>query len=626
MFKNKNFFSIIIEIALLPVCIYGVYKSFWMNTVGVSFWLDEAMLAFSFSKRSIWTLTSSIFEWNQIAPVGWLYVNKIISILFGNTEFTLRLFSIFSFAITIFLIYHISNRYFHLRLPLLGSAYIASLSFALQYSIMFKPYISDGMFAMITIVAYLRYKERANREGSNLYLKMANHSGIDRRTWFLGILWAVLVWFSNPVCFVAGGLILSEMLFTLIQGIRKILKVGFQKSAFIMQLKPWILIGAILTISFVLYYFYWLSEVANGAPMQDFWAGMNYPLIPKSVKDLSRIQSMKSHIFSHFSFLEPVMTFGLIVTLIYGVYRKSRCIIGLYLGFLIMLFASYINMFPVQDRIWYYFYPLATLLFFIGVDNLFHFLHEKKGFASTLVLGILGIFVIICNDGFKQYSSKDLVYRAGEETNYEVDYVKDHINDDEKVYVYYHSVPGFQYRNGYDTSSIGEFRENIIYGSGFLLENEESTGEEISRIANAHNCYIVMSHWNDDRIFGIKHILPQLGWLELVRNDYSTPLLYWTDDIEKTKSRVELTTIQRDETDGIIHETIRIKNTGETILNSEFNPVRLVSEKDGISEDILGEIAQGANVDVKVEYFAKYSPVFRLVDISGKDICMDTIE
>ncbi len=601
---GKTYLTIAIETALFLVCAYGVYKSCWMNSLGVSLWLDEASLAFSFSKRSFWNLTSEILEWNQSAPVGWLYINKLLSIVFGNTEFVLRMFSVFSYTVTLILIYGISKKYFHLRLPLLCPAYIASMSFALQYSIMFKPYVSDGMFTMITILAYLKYKEK------------------NRKIGFLSFVWAILLWFSNPVCFVAGGLILSEFSFALLRYAGKAKRNKFDNTVFLSEIKPWILTSVILITSFLIYYFYWLRPVAIGAPMQDFWKGQNFPLFPKSVEDLSKMKSMKEEIFTHFCFLTPIMMFGLITTLIFGIYSKNRTVIGLYLGLLLMLFASSINMFPVEDRMWYYFYPLASLLFFIGIDKLFHFDNEKKGIATLIVLAIFGLYVISGNEGFERYTTKDKVYRSGEELNYEIEYLRRNIKEDEKVYVYWYSAPGFQYKNGYDSFSIGNYDNNVIFGTSFFYEGDDYQAE-IKKITNAHNCYIAMSHMWWSRVYGIKHDLPQFGWLELVRNDYNTPLLYWTDDIDNTKSRVNLSVSKKTEVDGVIRETIRIENIGETILNSQFSPVKLAAPEYGLLYDITKEIKPGKAVKIDVEYSADYSPVFKLVDATDKEVCPD---
>ena len=83
---------------ILGFCIIvsGIIVSILMNCVGRTLWLDEAMLAFSFSKRSLLELTNGVFEWDQSAPVLYLYCVKILTLLFGNTEAVLRSFSVFS--------------------------------------------------------------------------------------------------------------------------------------------------------------------------------------------------------------------------------------------------------------------------------------------------------------------------------------------------------------------------------------------------------------------------------------------------------------------------------------------------------------------------------------------------
>ena len=595
----------IIELFALLVCLYGIYKSCWMNSVGVSLWLDEAYQACSLTKRSLWNLTSGILEYNQTAPIGWLYVNKLMTLALGNSEFVLRIFSVFSYASILFLVWYISKKYFRLRLPLLASAYIASMSFALQYSIMFKSYISDGMFVLIALWAYLSLKNR-------------------NKPFLLGGIWAVLLWFSNPVCFIVGGIILSEVVYTTVL----FLSQGHGDTQvrlrpLVQEIKPWIIAGTIVLCSFVIYWLYWLHPVAIGAPMQDYWRGQNFPLIPTSLADLQKMKSMTNEIFRHFSDFASTMFIGLLATLILGIYKKDRIIIGIYLGIFLALLASFINMFPVEDRMWFFIYPLASLLFFVGLDGICHFNKGKRGeMASTLVMGALGIFAIMLNKGFIDYSTADKVYRAGEETNYEVEYVRENIQADESVYVYKQSIPGFTYKNGYNTVSIGDYCNNIIYASGFLIEGEDYS-KDIVNIQNAHNCYIVLSHIVKERIYGIKHDLPRIGYLELVRDDYSTPLLYWTDDISKAKSRVELSVIKKEERDSRIFETVRISNVGETVLNSPFNRAFLVSLDCDILCVIPEEIRQNQHIDISFDYPIEYNPVLRLVDSNGKEICIN---
>ena len=112
--KSINYFKlaeIILNITFLFITLAGVGVSIYMNLVNRSLWLDEAMLAYSFSKRSLFELTSAPLEWMQSAPVGWLYLLKIVTLIFGNTEIVLRSVSIFGLFLTLFLTYFISRKY-----------------------------------------------------------------------------------------------------------------------------------------------------------------------------------------------------------------------------------------------------------------------------------------------------------------------------------------------------------------------------------------------------------------------------------------------------------------------------------------------------------------------------------
>ena len=80
----------IIESICFLICVCAGIISIRMNFVGRSLWFDEAALAWSFSQRDLLHLTSEGLELVQAAPVGWLYLLKMITLIFGNTDFVLR--------------------------------------------------------------------------------------------------------------------------------------------------------------------------------------------------------------------------------------------------------------------------------------------------------------------------------------------------------------------------------------------------------------------------------------------------------------------------------------------------------------------------------------------------------
>ena len=65
---------------------------------------------------------------------------------------------------------------------------------------------------------------------------------------------------------------------------------------------------------------------------------------------------------------------------------------------------------------------------------------------SATIIAFIGVASICYNDGLYCYNQREKVYRIGEETNYEIEYLKENIKIGESVYVYVHSVPGFIYK------------------------------------------------------------------------------------------------------------------------------------------------------------------------------------
>ena len=264
-----------------------------MNSVGRSLWLDEALLAQSFSTRTFWNLWNGSFDGNQSAPLGWLYIEKILVLIFGNTEFVLRVGSILGFTLTLVLIYLLMKKCFCVAFPLGACAFYANMPFALRYSNVFKPYICDGFFVLMVIFLFWLYKQ-----GKINFKKVA-----------LG--WAVLIWFSNPTCFFEGGLLISEGIFVLAEKNWK-------------RIKELIAIGVEIVTSFIIYYFFWLREVAESGSMQHFWKDKNFPLIPTSFEEVRKMGDMIEEIFSHVGFYKEIFYFMFIITLIIALVKKIK--------------------------------------------------------------------------------------------------------------------------------------------------------------------------------------------------------------------------------------------------------------------------------------------------------------
>lgn len=81
--RQMSWQQILVNGICLCIIFAGIVVSIQMNLVGRALWYDESALAFSFCQRSLSELTASELDYVQSAPVGWLYLLKIFSMILG---------------------------------------------------------------------------------------------------------------------------------------------------------------------------------------------------------------------------------------------------------------------------------------------------------------------------------------------------------------------------------------------------------------------------------------------------------------------------------------------------------------------------------------------------------------
>lgn len=301
--RQMSWQQILVNGICLCIIFAGIVVSIQMNLVGRALWYDESALAFSFCQRSLSELTASELDYVQSAPVGWLYLLKIFSMIFGYSTYALRTPSIIAYVGTIFLLYLILKEIFHVYYAMAGPAFAASLPLILQYSNVFKPYISDCFCCLLAIWIYYRWFER--KKGA---------------IW-VGAFWAILIWFSNPVVFVEAGMILSAVILGL-----KNRTPDTKKKLFVT--------GIMIVFSFAIYYFYWLRQTAvENESMLGYWQDYNFPLIPTSLDEVKQAVQLTGLLFQPFYRLQYIVMILLAAFAVWTVLKKDLYFIGIYLSF-----------------------------------------------------------------------------------------------------------------------------------------------------------------------------------------------------------------------------------------------------------------------------------------------------
>ena len=156
-----------------------------------SLWLDEAMLVKGILQNSFSQLLG-LLEHRQMAPVGFLFIEKTLVLNFGDGEYVLRLFSLLAGILSLFLFYGVARRILTLRGRTIALGLFAICQPLLYYSSDLKPYSSDVMIALGIYLLGLVCIEKESRFVRSLFL--------------LSIAGAILIWFSYPAVFsLAGG-------------------------------------------------------------------------------------------------------------------------------------------------------------------------------------------------------------------------------------------------------------------------------------------------------------------------------------------------------------------------------------------------------------------------------------
>ena len=506
MIKEKPLYKLIIDAVLLIVALLGVFVSIKMNIVGRSLWYDEAALAYSFVTRSFFELTSTGLDLVQSAPVGWLYVLKIFCIIFGYTDSVMRIPSIIAYIGVLVLLGYISKKILKMYYYLAPVAFAASLPLLLQYSNMFKPYITDAFFALLIICLFYWHREKK----LNVYV--------------MGVLWGVILWFSSTACFVEGGLIIASFIICLMSKDKEIIK---KRTISLVK------IGVIILIFFGIYYVYWLRKVDDG--MHGFWADWSFIFIPTSMQDVSDMKRMISALFEPFYYYKMVVLILCVLALVIAIIKRSEYILGVYTIALITAFASAIGMYPVNKRLWLFMYPLVILASFYVLDFIVDRTDIKNNRSlRNILLGVALSCMCICNAGIRYYMHDSYVYWPRYEVKGEMEYLDEIIEEGDGVYVLSSAAPMFLFYNHYNTSTLENTGNSVVVATASFAPDYDGNitdhTDEINYILSHDKCYIVMSDtWDDESNYGeLYNRLQKEGSLTMVYNEHATPLFLFT--------------------------------------------------------------------------------------------------
>lgn len=160
-----------------------------------SLWIDEARLAINILSRTYGGLAQPL-DYDQAAPVVFLWLEKCLSELFGASEPVLRLLPFMAGVLGFVLTYPLARRFVSSRSALLALAMSATGPFLIYYANEVKPYGLDMLVAITLTWLGARWLQ----EGRIVL------------PWALLTAGTVAVWISMPAPFVLAGIVAATLM------------------------------------------------------------------------------------------------------------------------------------------------------------------------------------------------------------------------------------------------------------------------------------------------------------------------------------------------------------------------------------------------------------------------------
>lgn len=376
-----------------------------------SLWLDEVYVALNV----LWRSPSDLFlplEFGQYSPIGFLLLQKLAVVVFGNNDYSFRLFPLLFSLSSIIIFYKLAKNYLSKAGSLLALSLFVTCVVLIHYSSEGKPYSGDVFFSI-------------------LLLYLSSKSFKDDFTFkdltIFSIVGMLSVWLSFSSAFVLAGIGVSIIIFNL----KKIVK-------FLPVFLFW-------AISFYFSY----TMVATRAIDDSFTTEVfNKFYLPNPLSIETFTWGWKL-LFVYFASYTPLSKMA-IVALIIGfgryLFTDIKRLSFLFLPIFFMMIGAYLHKYPMWQRFLLFILPMIFILISHGVECITSFFERRykklKPFAITTIYFLLFIFPLIA----MAYNVTHPI--SHQEIKPALSYIRSNIKKGDVIYVHSHLQYAFRYYSG----------------------------------------------------------------------------------------------------------------------------------------------------------------------------------
>jgi hypothetical protein len=398
---------------LVLLVLLGAALRIYQYAADRSLWLDEAALAHNIIQRGFGRLAAPL-DFAQLAPLGFLWLEKCAVLLFGSSEYALRLLPLLASLAALVLFALVARRI----LPGIATPFalflVATAPQLIYFASETKQYAFDTAGALAIVL---------------LALVARDHPLPVRRAVVFGFIGGLLPWFTQPSVFVlaaAGAYLLFAGPHT---GRTRTLTV------YVPMLALW-------TIGAALAAWHGLHSLAPGdaAYLRTFWHPAFLPVQSGVAASLQWISDLALGAFQwHFAPRLPWVALALFVLGAVYFALRVRALLVLVLGPIVFaLAASALHLYPVFSRLTLFVAPSLFLTVGAGAALLLAVAGERP-VARVAALAALGIIALL------SLTTARYLPILREELRPVAQYVALHRKPGDTIYVYYGAAQAFRY-------------------------------------------------------------------------------------------------------------------------------------------------------------------------------------
>jgi 4-amino-4-deoxy-L-arabinose transferase-like glycosyltransferase len=337
-----------------------------------SLWVDEAALANNILTRGFGELATTLSD-NQAAPLGFLYLERAVTLIGGPGEYSLRFVPFVAGLVALLLFWDVARRLLSPSAALVGLGLFAVSPRIVYYAAEVKQYSTDVALGLALLAVFIRIRSE----------------GLDSRNALIfGVSGAVGVWFSQTLVFYLAALGMA-----LVLDQRSMLQQHFSRFAAVAGV--WVASSSVAILVS-------RNMVSGHHPFLDSWWSAGFlPLPPSSAADWSVWGAAYLRLFRDpLGFTVPVLAalaclFGIAWLLRGRRFADAALLAG---PLCLTMLAAGLRLYPFGDtvnhggRVLLFLAPVVLLLVAHGVAETAGAFRVRP---SVLALGLLAPFLIL---------------------------------------------------------------------------------------------------------------------------------------------------------------------------------------------------------------------------------------